>query len=106
MIKPEQCRTMSEVRSGINAIDDEIVRLLATRFRFIEAAARIKPRREEVRDERRKAEVIERARAAALGAGIPNELIDQLYEALVEASIAHEFVRFDERQTGLRTGLP
>jgi hypothetical protein len=29
-----------------------------------------------------------------------------LYEALVEASIAHEFVRFDERQSGLRAGGP
>jgi isochorismate pyruvate lyase len=98
MINPEQCQTMAEVRNGIDALDEEIVGLLVTRFRFIEAAARIKPRREDVRDETRKAEVVERARVAALKAGIPEGLIAQLYEVLVEGSITHEFARFDARQ--------
>lgn len=100
MIEPEQCRTMAEVRSGIDALDDEIVKLLVTRFRFIDAAARIKPRREDVRDETRKAEVVERARVAATKAGIPDGLIAQLYEMLVEGSISHEFARFDAQQSG------
>ena len=95
MIKPEECRNMAEVRSGIDALDDEIVKLLVTRFSFIDAAARIKPRREEVRDEARKAEVIERARAAARKAGIPDGLVAKMYEMLVEGSITHEFARFD-----------
>ena len=100
MIKPEDCRSMAEVRSGIDALDDEIVKLLVTRFRFIDAAARIKPSREDVRDETRKAEVIERARAAALKAGIPDGLVARMYEMLVEGSITHEFARFDARRPG------
>jgi isochorismate pyruvate lyase len=100
MIKPEQCQTLAEVRNGIDDLDDEIVKLLVARFRFIEAAARIKPHRDDVRDDMRKAEVVERARVAALQAGIPDELIAQLYEMLVEGSIAHEFARFDAQQSG------
>jgi isochorismate pyruvate lyase len=97
MIDPEQCRTMDEVRRGVDQVDDEIVELLARRFGFMEAAARIKPTRDRVRDERRKAEVIDRVRRAARGTAIPGDFIAELYEALVERSIAYELDRFDAR---------
>ena len=42
---------MAEVRAGIDALDLEIVDLLAVRFRFMTAAARIKADRDAVRDE-------------------------------------------------------
>ena len=60
MIEPEQCRSMAEVRAGVDQLDAELVTLLARRFRFMDAAARIKLSRDDVRDEARKAEVIER----------------------------------------------
>jgi len=72
------------------------VTLLAERFRYMDAAARIKPDREAVRDEWRKADVLEKVRAAAAGAGAPVDRIADLYERLVEASIAYEFERFDQ----------
>ena len=97
MIDPEQCTTMSEVRRGIDQVDDEIVKLIAIRFRFMDAAARIKPNRDQVRDERRKAEVIDRVRRAAHETAIPDDLMPQLYEILVERSIAYEFDQFDAR---------
>ena len=97
MIDPEDCRDMAGVRAGIDELDAEIVKLLARRFRFIEAAARIKPRRDQVRDEPRKSEVIANARRAARQNGAPEELIGRLYEMLVEGSIAHEFDEFDAR---------
>ena len=95
MIEPEQCRTMAEVRAGVDRLDDEIVALLARRFRFMDAAARIKLNRGEVRDEARKAEVIDRVRGRAREAGVPAELIARLYDMLIEGSIAYEFERFD-----------
>lgn len=98
MIDPERCTTMAEVRAGIDELDGEIVALLAKRFRFIEAAARVKQSRGEVRDERRKAEVIERVRTHARSAGIPDELIGRFYDELIESSIAIELARFDTRK--------
>ena len=95
MIEPEQCRTMAEVRAGVDRLDDEIVALLTRRFRFMDAAARIKLSRDDVRDEARKAEVIERARRNARDAGVPEELIARLYDMLIEGSIAYEFASFD-----------
>ena len=71
MIDPEQCRTMAEVRAGVDALDERIVALLAVRTRFMDAAARIKERRDQVRDEPRKAAVIAHARAVAEREGMP-----------------------------------
>lgn len=92
---PEDCLTMPEVRAGVDALDRRIVALLAERFRYMDAAARIKRERVEVRDEARKAEVIANARAAAKVTQAPDAEIAALYEVLVEASIAYELGRFD-----------
>lgn len=95
MIDPELCQTMADVRTGVDALDERIVALLATRTRFMDAAARIKQHRDQVRDEPRKAAVIAHARTVATREGMPPAIAEQVYETLVEASIAHELARFD-----------
>jgi isochorismate pyruvate lyase len=89
------CETMAEVREGVDALDRELVALLARRFAYMDAAARIKPSRGAVRDEARKAQVIANAAAAATMAGLPDGLAENLWETLVEASIAYEFGVWD-----------
>jgi isochorismate pyruvate lyase len=95
-VKPADCTDMAEVRNGVDRLDEEIVALLAERFRYMAAAARIKPERGQVRDEARKAEVIANARRAALTSDAPADRVAALYDALVESSIAYELERFDE----------
>lgn len=93
----DRCTSMTEVRAAIDDLDRRIVAMLGERMRYIEAAARIKPARGQVRDEGRKADVIARARAAARAADFPEALTTAIYEVLVEGSIAHELDRFDAR---------
>ena len=92
---PEDCETMPEVRAGVDALDRELVALLAKRFGYMRAAARIKPGRDAVRDEARKASVIAAAVAEAEGLGIPADVIGDIWERLVEGSIAYEFAEWD-----------
>lgn len=92
---PEDCETMLDVRAGVDATDRELVALLDRRFGYMRAAARIKPNREAVRDEERKASVINAAVSHAVERGIPSELVSELWERLVEGSIAYEFVQWD-----------
>ncbi len=96
-LDPRNCTTMAEVRAGVDAVDRALIALLARRFGYMDAAARIKPSRDEVRDEARKAEVIANARAAAAASGLPDQVIAALWDQLVEASIAYEFAAFDRR---------
>ena len=93
--RPEDCQTMAQVRAGIDTLDRELVALLARRFAYMRAAARIKPEREQVRDEARKAAVITAAQAEAERLGAPAERIAGLWEMLVESSIAYEFEQWD-----------
>lgn len=99
VLPASECQTMQEVRAGVDALDQELVALLARRFTYMDAAARIKARRESVRDEARKAQVIANAAAAASAAGLPQGLAETLWEALVEASIAHELGKWDRLHT-------
>lgn len=92
---PDACMTMKEVREGVDAVDAEIGRLLGQRFGYMRAAARIKPDRGTVRDEARKAQVIDNARSHARAGGAPEEAVARVYDRLVEESIAYEFDVFD-----------
>lgn len=93
---PEQCQTMIEVREGVDQVDRELVALLARRFGYMDAAARIKAERGAVRDEPRKAQVLDNVGRAAEAAGLNAARIRAVWNELVEQSIAHEFDRWDD----------
>ena len=95
ILSPERCQTMSDVRAGVDQIDRDLVALLARRFGFMDAAARIKANRGAVRDESRKQQVIDNVRREARAAGIPETVIAAVWDALIEGSIAYELERFD-----------
>ncbi len=96
IIRPADCRTMDDVREGIDEVDRRLIALLGERFRYMDAAARIKSDRDSVRDEMRKAEVLANVRSHAEAERIPPDKVAMLYELLIESSIAYEFDRFDE----------
>ena len=89
------CSTMVEVRAGVDQVDRELVALLVRRFAYMAAAARIKTERGAVRDEARKAQVVGNVRAAAEAAGLPGSEIAEIWDRLVETSIAYEMQAFD-----------
>lgn len=95
---PDDCQTMTDVRAGVDATDRALIALLARRFGYMRAAARIKSDRAAVRDEVRKAAVIAAARSEAERLGAPVDAIVQLWNELVEASIAYEFVEWDRNR--------
>jgi isochorismate pyruvate lyase len=94
-LMPESCTTMTEVRAGVDDIDAQLVSLLAQRFAYMDAAARIKNDRSAVRDEARKQQVLSHVQTVAQTVGVPVEVVADLWERLVEASIAYELDKWD-----------
>ena len=94
-LDPDNCTTMTEVRAGVDDVDRRIVALLRRRFGYMDAAARIKPDRSAVRDEWRKADVLQKVSATASELGVDPALMARLYEDLIETSIAYELEVFD-----------
>ena len=99
ILDPSDCKTMTEVRAGVDDVDRRLVALLTRRFGYMNAAARIKPDRAAVRDEWRKADVLAKVDAAAAEAGVDRTMIARIYEDLIETSIAHELDVFDRTRS-------
>lgn len=93
---PETCETMIDVRAGVDDVDRQLVALLVRRFGYMDAAARIKDDRAAVRDEARKAEVLDNVAREAAAAGLAPERLRAVWNELVEQSIAHEAAKWDQ----------
>ncbi len=96
-----RCRSMAEVRAGIDALDRQIVPLLCRRGTYVAEAARLKARREAVVDPERIEAIIARVRDLAGDEAFDPETIERIYRAMIDAYIAFEFRRFDaDRKAG------
>ena len=87
--------TMTDVREQVDRIDAELIALIAQRFECMDAAARIKQDRDTVRDEGRKARVLQHVKDLAAEAGIPVPTMAAIWEMLVETSISYELEKWD-----------
>lgn len=94
-LDPEACRTMAEVREGVDALDRSLVEILAVRQRYMDAAARIKPSRDVVRDEARIEDVVAKVKAEASKAGLSHDIAEPVWRLLIERCIAHELNVWD-----------
>ena len=95
----KQSRTMAEVRRHIDEIDRRIIALLAERGGYVEQAARIKKARAEIVDRARIEDVVARARAAAVEAGLDPAIAESVYRPMIDAFIAFETKAYDRLHT-------
>ncbi|MEP3226414.1 MAG: chorismate mutase [Parasphingorhabdus sp.] len=91
--------TMTDVREQVDRIDSELIALMTQRFACMDAAARIKQDREAVRDETRKAQVLDNVKQLAAETGIPVPTMAAIWELLIETSISYEFEKWDQLRT-------
>lgn len=91
------CTSMEELRVAIDALDAELVQLLARRQAYIERAAILKTDRGTVRDEARIEDVVSKVLAAAKQAGLSPAIAEAVWRVLIERSIQHEFQKFDAK---------
>ncbi len=92
---PEDCRDMTDVRAGVDEIDRMLVALITRRQGYMDAAARIKPTREIVRDEARIAEVLAKVKAECERQGLSWAIAEPVWREMMERCIAHEFEVWD-----------
>ena len=95
---PQDCTSMPELRLAIDALDENIVALLARRQTYIDRAAMLKTSRDQVRDPARIEDVISKVVAAGKKAGLSPDIAEPVWRALIEASINHELAAFDQRK--------
>ena len=91
MKSPADCATMADIRSEIDRLDEELVRLFAARAAYIDRAGELKARLGlPARITPRVEEVVANVRRHALAQGLPPELVEKLWRRLIDWSIARE----------------
>ncbi|MFC4906072.1 chorismate mutase [Actinomadura gamaensis] len=89
-------RSLDEVRARIDALDGELVRLLAERQRLVEAAAAFKTDEQAVRAPDRVERVVANARRRAEAANLSPAVAESVWRAMIAAFIDLEL---DEHRT-------
>lgn len=85
-----QCVSLEEVRSNIDRIDAQLVRLLAERGGFVKQAARLKQSAAEIPAPQRVAQVLARVRKLAEDAGADPAVVEATWRAMIAAFIEAE----------------
>jgi len=86
MKSPAQCRNLVDIRAAVNAIDRDLVRLLAKRQKYALAALQFKQDRKSIGDPRhRKAMFAQRKMWAAPGKLNPR-MVQKIFQAVVDES--------------------
>jgi isochorismate pyruvate lyase len=90
MKPPDECQSLSEVRTEIDRIDREILALLGRRAGYVHAAARFKESEEAVAAPERQAAVFRTRREWALAEDLDPEFVERLYRELIAYFIERE----------------
>ena len=86
----DDCTTMAQVREEIDRLDRILVKLIAERQGYIEAAARIKPRKDEVRLPWRIEDVVAKVLVEASKQGLSKRIAEPVWRELIDRCIDHE----------------
>ncbi|HFD13909.1 MAG TPA: chorismate mutase [Epsilonproteobacteria bacterium] len=90
----KKCNTLDEARIEIDAVDKEIVELIAKRNEYIKQIAHFKTSIEEVKAEDRIGDVISKVRQQAIELDLSPNLINDLYIRMIDGMVESEISEF------------
>ena len=90
----KECKTLDEVRTEIDKLDEQIVELIGHRNSFIKQAAQFKNTTEEVKAPERIAEIIAKVRHKALTMGMSANLLEEIYTIMIDEMVESEIAEF------------
>ncbi len=96
---------LGEVRESIDAVDREIVRLLAEREGYVRRAAHLKETQEDVEAPDRVEEVVRNARTLAGEHGANPDVVEEVYRAMISRFVSLEMDEHDQNKANREEGL-
>ncbi|MDA3946223.1 MAG: chorismate mutase [Helicobacteraceae bacterium] len=90
----KECKTLEEVRSEIDLLDDQIVELIGARSQYVKQAARFKETIDEVKAPERINEVMTKVRHKALTLGMSPNLLEEIYTIMINEMVESEISEF------------
>jgi len=90
----KECKTLDEVRTEIDKLDDQIVELIGARNSYIKQAAQFKDTVDEVKNPERISEIIAKVRHKALELGMSANLLEEIYTIMIDEMVESEIAEF------------
>ena len=90
---------MEEIRTEIDALDQDVIKLLGRRFGYVKAAAKFKTSQTSVRAPERFKAMLEQRRIWAEQEGLSPDAIEKLYRDLVNHFIEEEIKHWQQKGT-------
>jgi isochorismate pyruvate lyase len=99
MKKPEECENMTDIRQEIDGIDHQVIQLLGQRFAYVKAASKFKTSEQSVKAPDRLRSMLQTRRVWAEAAGLNPDVIEKMYQDLVNHFIAEEMKHWKQQST-------
>lgn len=93
-----QCNSLDEVRKNIDRIDNEIIKLIAERGRYVFQASSFKKSEEGVKAPNRVEAVISKVRSKAEEYGANPDMVEKLYREMITYFINMELEEFNSKK--------
>lgn len=90
----KECKSLEEVRKEIDAIDEELVTLIAQRSKYVKQAAKFKESVEEIKSDERINDVLNHVRHLAGSLGISPNLVADVFQILIDKMVEMEIEEF------------
>ena len=90
----KECKTLEEIRTEIDVLDDQIVELIGARNGYIKQAAKFKNTVDEVKAPERINEIIAKVRHKALTLGMSANLLEEIYTIMIDEMVESEIAEF------------
>ena len=90
-------KNMYELRKELDLLDNDLIKLVSKRFKFIEEAAIIKDDVSKIRDNDRIENIIKRLRELAIDNDISPDIVEKLWRFIIELSIELETEIFSKK---------
>ncbi len=92
--KMKKCKTLEEVRKEVDKIDEELVKLIAKRSKYVKQAAKFKESVEEIKSDERIDDVLNHVRHLAATLGISPNLVADIFKILIDKMVEMEIEEF------------
>ena len=89
-MKINECKTLDEVRSNIDLIDEKIIKLLAERSSYVSQAAKFKKTQSEVEAANRVEEVVTRIRDLSKQSDLNPNVGEKIFRTIISTFVDQE----------------
>ncbi len=89
-----KCNSLEEVRSNIDRIDNEIIKLIAERTDYVKQASSFKKSEDGVKSPKRVEAVIQKVREKAAEYGADLDMVEVLYREMISRFVSMEMDEF------------